>query len=123
VLNLVEAELKPQLFRELFRVVKEGGRAVISDIVSNQPVPAHLQQDEALWSGCISGALTEIEFLEAFTGAGFSSAEFVKYESEPWQIIEGIEFRSVTVQAGKGITSLADPASKDTACCTTDSSC
>src|SRR5205809_819357 len=58
VLNLVEANAKRQLFDEIFRVLKIGGRAVISDIVSDEEVPEHLQSDPELWSGCISGALT-----------------------------------------------------------------
>jgi ubiquinone/menaquinone biosynthesis C-methylase UbiE len=102
VLNLVEPEEKPRLFNELFRVLKKGGRAVISDIVSDEPVPEHLRQDATLWSGCISGALTEQGFLKAFDHAGFHGIELVKFESEPWQTVEGIEFRSVTVQAWKG---------------------
>jgi arsenite methyltransferase len=102
VLNLVESSLKPQLFREIFRVLKRGGRAVISDIVSDEPVPQAMQQDADLWSGCISGAMTEEGFLEAFEAAGFHGIELVKFESEPWQTVEGIEFRSVTVQAYKG---------------------
>ncbi|NBB80086.1 MAG: methyltransferase domain-containing protein, partial [Verrucomicrobia bacterium] len=102
VLNLVEAEEKPRLFRELFRVLKKGGRAVISDIVADEPVPQHLMDDPPLWSGCISGALTEQGFLKAFEEAGFHGVELVKFESKPWQTVEGIEFRSVTVQAWKG---------------------
>lgn len=102
VLNLVEAEEKPPLFRDLFRVLRNGGRAVISDIVSDELVPQHLQDDPTLWSGCISGALTEKGFLDAFEEAGFHGIELVKFESEPWQTVEGIEFRSVTVQAYKG---------------------
>ncbi len=102
VLNLVEPQLKPQLFAEIFRVLKKGGRAVISDIVADEPVPEHLQQDDHLWSGCISGALTEDEFARAFEDAGFYGIEFVKFESEPWQTVEGIEFRSVTERAWKG---------------------
>lgn len=102
VLNLVESSLKPQLFREIFRVLKRGGRAVISDIVSDEPVPEAMQQDATLWSGCISGAMTEEGFLQAFEEAGFHGIELVKFETEPWQTVEGIEFRSVTVQAYKG---------------------
>jgi arsenite methyltransferase len=102
VLNLVASEQKEQLFREILRVLKRGGRAVISDIVSDEPVPDHLQRDERLWSGCISGALTEEGFLKAFEKAGFYGIEFLKFESQPWQVVEGIEFRSVTVQAFKG---------------------
>ena len=104
VLNLVEAKAKHQLFEEIFRVIKNGGRAVISDIVCDEPVPERLQRNPELWSGCISGALTETEFLEAFAKVGFHGIEIVKRDNEPWQIVEGIEFFSVTVQAFKEIT-------------------
>jgi len=102
VLNLVDGHEKPKLFAEIFRVLKRGGRAVISDIVSDEPVPEHLQNDPELWSGCISGALTEQGFLEAFQQAGFHGIELVKFETQPWRTVEGIEFRSVTVRAFKG---------------------
>jgi arsenite methyltransferase len=59
VLNLVESKSKRQLFNEIFRVLKKGGRAVICDIVSDEEVPDEMQNDPKLWSGCISGALTE----------------------------------------------------------------
>ena len=102
VLNLVESATKPQLFREIFRVLRDGGRAVISDIVSDEEVPAHLQRDPELWSGCVSGALTEEGFLRAFADAGFHGIELLKFDEAPWRTVEGIEFRSVTVQAFKG---------------------
>ncbi len=102
VLNLVDAPEKPKLFHEIFRVLKKGGRAVISDIVSDEPVPESMRNDPELWSGCISGALTEEGFLQAFADAGFHGIELLKFETEPWQTVEGIEFRSVTVQAWKG---------------------
>jgi ubiquinone/menaquinone biosynthesis C-methylase UbiE len=102
VLNLVDGASKPRLFREIFRVLKLGGRAVISDIVADEEVPAHLQADPELWSGCISGALTEEAFLKAFEEAGFYGIEILKFDTAPWRTVEGIEFRSVTVQAFKG---------------------
>lgn len=102
VLNLVEAHLKRQLFEEIFRVLKNGGRAVISDIVSDEEIPVHLQNDPQLWSGCISGAYTEEGFLKAFTDAGFHGIEILKRDDTPWQTVEGIEFRSVTIRAWKG---------------------
>jgi len=102
VLNLVENRLKRQLFEEIFRVLKIGGRAVISDIVSDEEIPEHLQNDPTLWSGCISGAYTEEGFLKAFADAGFYGIEILKRDETPWQTVEGIEFRSVTIQAWKG---------------------
>lgn len=102
VLNLVETRLKRQLFGEIFRVLKRGGRAVISDIVADEEIPEHLQNDATLWSGCISGAYTEEAFLQAFAEAGFHGIEIVKYDPAPWRTVEGIEFRSVTIRAWKG---------------------
>ncbi|NOQ36729.1 MAG: methyltransferase domain-containing protein [Methylococcaceae bacterium] len=101
VLNLVHDSDKEQLIQEIFRVTKAGGRVAISDIVSDEPVPEHLKKDQDLWSGCISGALQEHEFLQAFVDAGFIAVAYDKWESEPWQVVEGIEFRSVTITAVK----------------------
>lgn len=102
VLNLVEPADKRQLFQEIFRALRKGGRAVISDIVSDEKVSAPMQQDPALWSGCISGALREDLFLKAFEDAGFYGIRLLKRDAQPWQTVAGIEFRSVTVEAFKG---------------------
>lgn len=102
VLNLVEQKAKKQLFEEIFRVLAIGGRAVISDIVADEPVPVEMQNDAHLWSGCISGALTEEEFIKAFEDAGFYGIRVLKMDKEPWQTVEGFEFRSMTIEAFKG---------------------
>ena len=102
VLNLVRPQDKEQLFEEMFRVVRRGGRVAISDIVSDEDLPADLQNDPRLWSSCIGGAYREDAFLEAFDRAGFYGMEIVKRDERPWRIIEGIEFRSITVVAHKG---------------------
>ena len=102
VLNLVQPEAKQQLFQEIFRVLRQGGRAVISDIVSDEIVPEALQHDPRLWSGCISGAFREDLFLKAFEDAGFYGIQLRNRDVGPWQAVEGIEFRSVTVEAYKG---------------------
>lgn len=102
VLNLVKASAKKQLFSEIFRVLRKGGRAVISDIVSDEEVPQALQNDPNLWSGCISGALREDRFLESFEQAGFYGVTILERQKQPWRTVEGIEFRSMTVAAYKG---------------------
>ncbi len=102
VLNLVRPQDKKQLFQELYRVLKKGGRAVISDIVCDENPTPEMMKDPELWSGCISGAFREDTFLEMFEQAGFYGVEILVRQTEPWQIVEGIEFRSVTIQAYKG---------------------
>jgi len=101
VLNLVSDQDRHHMITEIFRVLKPGGRVAISDIVSDLEVLPHLKEDAQLWSGCISGAYQESRFLEVFREAGFENVMIDKRDEEPWQVVEGIEFRSVTVVADK----------------------
>ena len=102
VLNLVRPQDKQQLFGEIFRVLKRGGRAVISDIVCDEDPTAKIMNDPDMWSGCIAGAFREDMFLKMFEEAGFYGVEILKREETPWQVIDGVEFRSMTVRAYKG---------------------
>jgi len=102
VLNLVQPEDKKVLFTEMYRVLKRGGRIAISDIVSDEPVPEHLAKDQELWAGCVSGAFLEEDFLKAFEDEKFYGIHIEDFQSEPYRVVEGIEFRSITLTAYKG---------------------
>jgi len=102
VLNLVRDQDKRLLLREIFRVLKVGGRIAICDIVSDEPVPQRLKDDPELWSGCVSGAFHETELLRELEAAGFYGIAIERWEHEPFAVVEGIELRSVTVAAHKG---------------------
>ncbi|MCW5849444.1 MAG: arsenite methyltransferase [Anaerolineae bacterium] len=62
---------KDQVFREAFRVLKPGGRLVVSDLVTAGELPEAVKRDVELWAGCISGALPESDYTAKMTSAGF----------------------------------------------------
>ena len=101
VLNLVRPEDKTRLFAEIFRVLRGGGRAVISDIVCDREPTPRIKDDPELWTGCIAGAFREDAFLQMFEEAGFGGVEILSRTAEPWQVVDGVEFRSMTVRAFK----------------------
>lgn len=97
VINL--APDKRRVFREMFRVLKPGGRFTISDIVADQAVPQYLVHDPEKWGNCLSGALPVHEYLGGLVEAGFLGVHQVKFT--PWQVIDGIHFLSVTLTGYK----------------------
>jgi SAM-dependent methyltransferase len=62
---------KPQVFKEIFRVLKSGGRLAISDIVTDGDLPEKLKKDMEAWAGCISGALDVSDLKEMLKRTGF----------------------------------------------------
>lgn len=97
VINL--SAQKKKIFQEIFRVLRAGGRFVISDIVSDREVPLRMKRDKKLWSECISGAVTEAEFFQIIKTIGFYGLEVVNHY--PYKEVEGFNFYSITVRAYK----------------------
>ncbi|HEV2064586.1 MAG TPA: methyltransferase domain-containing protein, partial [Thermoanaerobaculia bacterium] len=97
VVNLSPDKVK--VFAEVWRVLKDHGRAVIADIVSDREVPPHLKTNAELWSECTVGALTEEGFVAALERAGFYGIEILR--KVYWKSIEGFPFFSVTVRGYK----------------------
>ena len=76
VINLVPD--KAAVFGEVARVLKPGGRMVVSDIVLDAPLPEAVKADIAAWVGCISGAMRREEYVGLVEAAGLTSVEVLK---------------------------------------------
>ena len=68
---------KPQVFRESFRVLKPGGKLMVSDIVTHGEVPQAVRSDAGMYAGCVGGAISKEEYLGAIREAGFTSVRVV----------------------------------------------
>jgi len=66
---------KDRVLREAFRVLKPGGRFAISDVVVRGEVPPEIRKSMELWVGCVAGALSETEYREKLSAAGFESVD------------------------------------------------
>jgi SAM-dependent methyltransferase len=62
---------KPKVFREVFRVLKPGGRVAVSDIVTNGALPESVLNDMQAWGACVAGALDMKEYMHGLEEAGF----------------------------------------------------
>ncbi|MFA6602745.1 MAG: arsenite methyltransferase [Candidatus Shapirobacteria bacterium] len=76
VINL--APSKAQVFAEIYRVLKTGGRLMVSDVVLTKPLPLDLKNDQDLLVGCISGAILKEDYLNLLKQAGFTNIEIHK---------------------------------------------
>ena len=90
---------KPRVFAEMWRVLKDHGRILVSDIVSERDVPPHLKVDPRLWGECLVGALTQEQFLAELERAGFYGLEILT--KTYWKDVEVYPFFSVTVRGWK----------------------
>jgi arsenite methyltransferase len=66
---------KDRVLREAYRVLKQGGRFAVSDVVVRGDVPAEVRQNVLLWVGCIAGALQDTEYISKLGDAGFEAVE------------------------------------------------
>ncbi len=75
---------KQVVWNEVFRILKKGGRFVISDIYAASPVPDEYRNDPVAIAECWAGSVTRQEYLEQLTAAGFSSVKIIE-ESAPYE--------------------------------------
>lgn len=66
---------KDQVFREIYRVLKPGGRVAVSDIVATKTLPDVIKKNVLAWAGCLAGALVDEEYKAKLSEAGFENVE------------------------------------------------
>ena len=73
--NIFEPADLAKALKEAYRVLKPGGRLLMSDPIATEPIPPHLKQDERLRALCLSGALTYTEYVQHLVDVGFGQVE------------------------------------------------
>ena len=74
---------KRRVFKEAFRVLKPGGRLMVSDIVLTKGLPDFIKNSVEAYIGCISGAIMKKEYIEAIREAGFREVKVIDKTSFP----------------------------------------
>ena len=88
---------KRMTYQEILRVLKPGGRLVVSDIVTDTAIPATLKNNVRYRGECLGGAMQQEELVAMMEAAGFSAIRFVK--RFPYRRVENMDFYSLTYEA------------------------
>jgi arsenite methyltransferase len=101
VINLAPDKLR--VFQEAYRVLKSGGRLMVSDLVTEETLPEEVRKSFDAWAECIAGALEKSDYLKKIAAAGFTNIKIVS--QKPYTIDVSKELRgkitSIQVEAHK----------------------
>jgi SAM-dependent methyltransferase len=86
---------KGAVYREVFRLLRPGGRFAVSDVVSEEELPASVRNDPDAWAACYGGSVPEADYLAAIAGAGLRDVEVVR-RTDPYEK-GGVRVLSITV--------------------------
>jgi len=92
------ARSKKTAYKEIHRVLKTGGRFVISDAVTKEPLPDSVKNDPQAWADCFGGAITEKEYMDSIQAAGFETVTILHRRE---YLKNGYDFISLTILARK----------------------
>lgn len=95
---------KPQVFHEVFRALKPGGRVAVSDIVTNGLQPEAMRTNMEAWGACVAGALDVRDYTRGLSEAGFADVK-VQLKGDASELIEAVGLKgkvfSATITARK----------------------
>jgi len=96
VINLSPDKLK--VFQEAYRVLKSGGRLMVSDLVTEGKLPEDVRKSYDAWAGCIAGALEKREYLETIKRAGFTNVKVASEKAYTIDVSEELRGKITSVQ-------------------------
>lgn len=94
---------KEKVFREAYRVLKPGGRILISDIVTEGELPEDVRKSLEDWAGCVAGALEKTQYLDTIKRVGFKNVKVVGETTQNMDITEEpkVKITSIQIEAYK----------------------
>lgn len=90
---------KAAVYAEINRILKPGGRFVVSDVIAERELPESVRGDPAAWAGCYGGAIPEADYLAAIRASRWSALEILE-RTAPYEK-GGVQVRSLTVRGVK----------------------
>jgi len=78
---------KKRVFQEAFRALRPGGRLMVSDIVLLKELPEEIRNSVAAYVGCVAGAVTKKEYLEAIQATGFEETKVLSEATFPTELL------------------------------------
>ncbi|HOE13931.1 MAG TPA: arsenite methyltransferase [Candidatus Saccharicenans sp.] len=78
---------KPRVFKEAFRVLKDGGRLIVSDLVLTRALPENLSKSKELYAACVAGAVLKDDYIKMIRQAGFKEIKVIDEKPFPAELI------------------------------------
>ena len=91
---------KPQVFREIYRAMRPGGKMAVSDMVTEGKLPEGLKESLSAWAGCVSGALDIEEYISSIKHAGFVDVEIIPVYLDREQVDDAVRQLGGEIQLG-----------------------
>jgi SAM-dependent methyltransferase len=89
---------KERVFKEAYRVLKLGGRIMISDLVTEEKLPDEIKKNFDAWAGCVAGALEKNEYLEIIRKVGFKDVRIISESSYDIDVSEKLKGKITSVK-------------------------